>query len=98
MQPEHGGRIELKLADAEPNFVRYAIHIATKEAEWSGGASIGVADGTIEFTGLESGPPPWLVDVARALLRTVYRNHCQDGAWPRRLTRWRPEPTARESR
>lgn len=98
MQPAHGGRIELKLAQAEPSIARYAISLATRDAEWSGLAFIAVPEGKIEFSGLESGPPPWLVDVARALLRTVYRNHREKGLWPRRLTRWRPEPSTGEPR
>jgi hypothetical protein len=40
-------------------------------------------------------PPRWLVQYARAALRTAWHQHADQG-WPRRLTRWRDVP-ARES-
>ena len=95
MPPEHGARIELKFVNVEPGSVRYAIALKAKGSAWSGSASIDLGGGAIEFIGLESGPPTWLLDLVRALLRTVYRNHHGDGSWPRRLTRWRPEPSSR---
>lgn len=37
--------------------------------------------------------PEWVVDVLGAIARTVSKN----ARWPRRVTRWRPEPQPRGS-
>jgi hypothetical protein len=59
-------------------------------------AHVNTEGGTVEIaTWPEPAPPAWLEAFARALLRAVLRNKASDGQWPRRLTRWRPEPAPR---
>lgn len=95
MRPDHGGRVELKLQDASDASARYSLTVFTKDSEHSALASI---DAVSEETTLgefsELAPPGWLDAYARTLLRSVLRTQKSEGEWPRRLTRWRPEPKA----
>jgi hypothetical protein len=94
VNPEHGGRIELKLSEVGKGAVEYSIVLSTQGINWRGSACVD-AHGAVELSSPEPAPPAWLADFARALLRTLYRTHHEDGAWPRRLTRWRAEPSER---
>ena len=95
MRPEHGGRLELRLASAESDRVTYELSLETRDAEGFGSATIALAGGAIELSIADAALPGWLGDFARAVLRALYRAHREDGAWPRRVTRWRAEPSAR---
>lgn len=93
MRPDHGGRLELKLAEAAGTRAEYALELLTPEAELSARASIDASTDRCELTPFQGGEPPeWLESYAHALLRSVLRTKKSDGHWPRRLTRWRPEP------
>ena len=50
------------------------------------------ADPDADRRGRGPDDPAWLDALARTLLRTIVRNKLSDGEWPRRITRWRPEP------
>jgi hypothetical protein len=95
MRPEHGGRIELKLQRAQQDRVTYALSLATESAEWSGFASVTTADGAIELSVADAALPAWLSDFARSVLRTLYRAGREGAGWPRRVARWRAEPSTR---
>ncbi len=72
---------------------RYTLTIFLPEREVTTEAQVRTADGALELGAWQGeAPPPWLESVARALLRTVWRSATTDGDWPRRVTRWRPEP------
>ncbi|MEO6599206.1 MAG: hypothetical protein ABIQ16_04985 [Polyangiaceae bacterium] len=93
MRPDHGGRLELKLTQASAERARYALTIFLPEREVTTEALVETASGTLELGAWQGQPPPaWLETVARALLRTMWRSATSDGDWPRRVTRWRPEP------
>jgi len=93
VRPDHGGRLELTLKEASNASARYALTIFTPEAEPSTSAVVAVETGVIEFGDwLGGAPPAWLVAVAHALLRSVWRSKLSEGEWPRRITRWRPAP------
>lgn len=93
MRPDHGGRLEVKLASASDASARYTLTIFTPNADLTTEVVIDAASGGLELGDWEGGlPPKWLRGVAHALLRTVWRNKTSDGEWPRRLTRWRPDP------
>jgi len=97
MQPDTGGRFSLRLCDDDATHARYALTVATSGAEWTAAAVVTIADGGIDFSAWqgEGGPPPWLVQYARAALRSTWRTHADQG-WPRRLTRWRDAPSRAE--
>lgn len=95
MVPANGGRLELRLVERAEECVRYSVALCTREADWSGHVRIGLEEGAIAFEPAVPAPLGWLLDVTRATLRALYRSHREDGAWPRRLTRWRPEPAQR---
>ena len=93
MRPDHGGRLELKLTQASADGACYALTVFLPEREVSVEASVPTVSGAPEFGAWQGEPPPaWIESVARALLRTVWRSASSDGEWPRRVTRWRPEP------
>ena len=94
MRPEHGGRLELKLAEADATTARYALAIFTPAGDCETLATLDAAKVAIELEAWRGdAPPAWLEAFARSLLRTVARNKGVDGEWPRRVTRWRPDPT-----
>lgn len=93
VRPDHGGRVELKLTQTSDHGAHYALTIFLPEREVTTEARVEIASGALELRVWQDEPPPsWLDAVARALLRTVWRTASSDGAWPRRVTRWRPAP------
>lgn len=93
VRPDHGGRLELKLLEASAASARYSLTIFTPSAEVAAPILVQTDGGAIVFGEWDGAPPPeWLATVAHALLRTVWRTQTSDGAWPRRVTRWRPDP------
>ncbi|HEV8245786.1 MAG TPA: hypothetical protein VGP93_08455 [Polyangiaceae bacterium] len=93
MQPEHGGRVELRLVDADESQARYEVLLFDPAARWATEAAVR-GEQVLEL-GAWSGPaepPTWLQALARTLLRGTARQHHAAGSWPRRLTRWRPGP------
>jgi hypothetical protein len=93
VRPEHGGRLELRLTHASLTKASYALSIFSPNAEAIRLVQIESATGSLDFEDWQGTPPPaWLDALARALLRTVLRQKQSEGEWPRRLTRWRPEP------
>ncbi|MEO8983684.1 MAG: hypothetical protein ABI548_29230 [Polyangiaceae bacterium] len=98
MRPEHGGRLELRLMEATDTTARYAMLVSTAAAEVSADAHVQTQNGALEIGAwTESAPPAWLEAFARTLLRAALRDKTSDGVWPRRMTRWRPEPSTRGS-
>lgn len=96
VRPDHGGRLELKLSEAAGATARYAVLIFTPDAENSSSAQLNAETGVVEIGAwAKEAPPAWLEALARTLLRTVLRNKLSAGDWPRRMTRWRPEPAPR---
>lgn len=95
MRPDHGGRLELKLAEASETRADYVLTLLTPDAELSTRVTVDAPADTLELADFQGGAPPaWLLAYAQALLRSVLRTKRSDGVWPRRLTRWRPEPKA----
>lgn len=94
MQPENGGRFVVKLLDEDASRARFAVELATPAGVWSSEAAVGASDGSIAWQSWAGAgaPPEWLRHYAHAALRTAWRQHGEQG-WPRRLTRWRAEPS-----
>ncbi|HEY3256449.1 MAG TPA: hypothetical protein VGJ91_20960 [Polyangiaceae bacterium] len=93
VRPDHGGRLELKLLEAVETRAEYLLTLLTPDAELCSRVTIDVPADSLELSPFEGGAPPtWLEAYAHALLRSVLRTKSSDGAWPRRLTRWRPAP------
>jgi len=85
--------LELKLTQASDERARYDLTIFLPDREVTTQAEVQTASGTVELGAWQGeAPPAWLETVARALLRTVWRSATSDGDWPRRVTRWRPQP------
>jgi hypothetical protein len=85
--------LELKLLQGSVEGARYTLTIFLPEREVTTEAHIQAVSGMLELGPWQGeAPPAWLETVARALLRTVWRSATSDGDWPRRVTRWRPEP------
>lgn len=96
MQPASGGRFDARLLEHDDREARFQVEVGTPEGRWSARAAVSATDGTVEISQW-SGPgnaPEWLVGYLRAALRAAFRGHADTG-WPRRITRWREERTAR---
>jgi hypothetical protein len=92
MTSETGVRFELRLETAADGGACYAVELALAAVTVSGQARISPG-GDVLFDRSGAAPPPaWCVSIVRAQLRTLWRDHAARGAFPRRLTRWRPAP------
>ncbi len=93
--PKNGGRVTLKLKQLDGDRVRYEFSLLTNATTSVGALAVTVEDGLVSF---ESGQfreeEEWMKELARSLVRAAWRNREQYG-WPRRITRWRPEPRMR---
>jgi len=96
MNPEHGGKIELRLERSTTESAEYAAQLQTPRATFVGRARVGgTGSGQVELEALDAPPalpPDWLAADARAALKAALRTAQAEGRWPRRITRWRPEP------
>lgn len=94
MTPKNGGKIELKLGPATSEGAEYEAILQTAGHTFRTSAQVSkqVVFGAWQ-TDATTEPPAWLLDDARAALKAAYRaSQAPEGRWPRRITRWRPEP------
>jgi hypothetical protein len=93
MQPDTGGRFDLRLRAHDPAVAGYDLTLSTLGGEWSTEATVSIANGSVECGAWrgDGEPPPWLLQYARSALRVAWQAHREQG-WPRRLTRWRDVP------
>ena len=99
MTPKNGGKIELKLGPTTSDSAEYEAHLQTPAGTSLSRVQVGASAGPkqVEFgpwgpAGVGE-PPEWLIADARAALKAALRTSQSSGRWPRRITRWRPEPT-----
>ena len=91
--PKHGGRVVLDLL-TEDDSVRYRATLATPDQMFEGVASVRLSDGEVGLAWDGAPPPGWLEKNARAFLRGEWNARKAGGPpWPRRISRWRAEPT-----
>jgi hypothetical protein len=99
MTPKNGGKIELRLGPATAESAEYAAELQTATAIYRASVRVGASAGAkqVDFgawtTEGASEPPEWLTADARAALKAALRTSQAEGRWPRRITRWRPEPS-----
>ncbi len=99
MTPKNGGKIELRLGPATPDSAEYDAHLQTADASFRTSIRVGQSAGPQQVafgvwtTDAASEPPEWLTADARAALKAALRTSQSEGRWPRRITRWRPEPS-----
>ena len=94
MTPKNGGKIELKLGTNAADSAEYETILQTPGHTFRATAQVSkqVVFGAWQSEAATD-PPAWLLDDARAALKAAYRtSQAPDGRWPRRITRWRPEP------
>jgi len=89
-----GGRVSLRLEETSATAVRYEGAVSTADRRWPLSACIALGDGAVSLAPGDGTPPGWLLDLARAILRTAARAHRSGVAFPRRLNRWRAGPEA----
>ena len=98
MTPKNGGKIELKLGTATPEAAEYEALLQTGAATFRTRVQVGSSAGPklVAFGPWSSDgggePPAWLSSDALAALKAALRTSQAEGRWPRRITRWRPEP------
>lgn len=94
MTPEHGGKIELKLRASGADGADYDAFLQTASTVYRGRARVEGRQVTFEWQAdVAEAPPEWLLADARAALKTALRTSQAEGRFPRRITRWRPEPS-----
>ena len=97
MTPKNGGKIELKLGPTTSDSAEYEAHLQTPGGTFQARVQVGASAGPkqVEFGAwTPSGEPAeWLIADARAALKAALRTSQSSGRWPRRITRWRPEPS-----
>jgi hypothetical protein len=97
MTPKNGGKIELKLGPTTSDSAEYEAHLQTASSSFVSRVQVGASAGPkqVEFGAWSPGgePPEWLTADARAALKAALRTSLSSGRWPRRITRWRPEPS-----
>jgi hypothetical protein len=82
-----GARFRFDRIAVEGLEARYAILVELAEVSCAGTARLGPSG--VALDPLSPPPPPWVLEQATALLRTVAKHHSGDGDWPRRVHRWR---------
>lgn len=89
--PSQGGRVLLERRHADADGATYRVELRGPDGVWEGEAKVDGRDGAVDMTGLDDpAAPGWLVDGARAFLRTAWRDVSgAGGRWPRRIHRWR---------
>lgn len=92
--PTHGARVLLELDDASADAVVYRVELIAPSATHASRATLAVEGGAISlepWTAVrgEGEPEAWAIDIARAFLRMLHKNHAEAGDWPRRQLRWR---------
>lgn len=94
-QAEPGLRFELVRESADADAVRYGLQLDHDQQRFSGRASITLDSAAIRFEWSDNAPPDWCVAAVRAQLRVLVRDRVNT-PFPRRVTRWRAAPRARE--
>lgn len=98
MTPKNGGKFDLKLGPVTATVAQYSAVLQTSGVSYCSQASVASeGTGSVEFAAwssdAEDSPPEWLLSDVRAALKAALRSSRADGHWPRRITRWRPEPS-----
>lgn len=92
--PACGVRIELTLTSVDADHARYACVMRMDTAAYEGQVTVSSARHEVELIDLADAPE-WTRTFTCNLLRTIARGVADD-RWPRRLTRWRTEPSRRK--
>jgi hypothetical protein len=98
MTLKNGGKFDLKLGAVTPAAACYAAVLQISDASFRGQALVASeGKGKVDFEPWSgdraSEPPEWLLADVRAALKAALRSSQVEGRWPRRITRWRPEPS-----
>jgi hypothetical protein len=95
--PKNGGKFDLKLGPATSDAAEYEAVLQTSGVTFRSLVQVGAEAGDKQvlfgaWNDGQSAPPEWLLADARAALKAALRTSKAEGRWPRRITRWRPEP------
>jgi hypothetical protein len=89
--PTRGGRLELSLKGQSADEFVYELKLLWGDHERLTTARVSLPAGDVSF---EAGDAPtWLVTAANAFLRGLFRDVRAGESLPRRVTRWRAEPS-----
>lgn len=103
--PAHGVRVLLELERRGEQEVVYRVEVHAPDASHATRARISVGGDPIDALSVAlepwraierdggataaEAPERWALESARGFLRTLHKQHAKDGAWPRRVLRWR---------
>jgi hypothetical protein len=88
-----GVRFELRLRTSDANSASYDVSMRSQGSEWNGAVDLVPPSGEVEYRFDGDSPPVACLNIMRAVLRTIFRERERAG-FPRRVTRWRPLPSA----
>jgi len=86
-----GVRFELRLQASGARGATYGVSMQSQGSHWDGDVDLVLPAGEVEYRFDSGTPPEACLNIVRAALRTIYREHERAG-FPRRVTRWRPLP------
>ena len=77
----------LERAAVDEDGARYAVTVyAPGGLRFDGECTLGAGDATLRF---DREPPAWTRTFLERLTKSLAKKHAADGAWPRKITRWR---------
>jgi hypothetical protein len=85
--PVEGLRIAFDRVAVDGEGAAYVVSIGEGPSLCRAEARLGL--GRTELGTFDRPPPPWAVDTALGLLKTLTKNHAESADWPRRIHRWR---------
>ncbi|MFZ5895936.1 MAG: hypothetical protein ACOY0T_33075 [Myxococcota bacterium] len=94
-EQSQGVRFELRLCSSDEHAASYSVSVRAQGSEWVGDVHLTPPAGDVAFQFAAGEPPAPCLSIVRAAVRAIYREHERAG-FPRRVTRWRPLPSAIE--
>ncbi len=92
----HGVRVVARLTHSDGDSASYELEVALAGAALSGRADFS-NEGELAFVWNGEAPAGALESMLRPLLRSAWHRHRAGEPWPRRLSRWRPDPTTEQA-
>lgn len=91
----HGVRFVARLGRSDETSASYELEVTQPSGAFAGRAEF-TGEGELSLLWSAEAPPASVESMLRALLRSGWHRRRAGEPWPRRLSRWRPEPDSGE--
>jgi hypothetical protein len=91
----HGVRVVARLTRSDETSASYELEVAVPGCAFGGRADF-AGDGELTLTWGAEAPVSAVESILRALLRSGWHRRRAGEPWPRRLSRWRPDPATEQ--